>query len=63
MLDIGKGFSVGLDKMREEKQIKPDGNLLKITEEIIAQNRTILSMNASLLQMLSNPLIVTDRKE
>lgn len=42
------------------KIIKPDKEVIRIIEAILAQNTQIIATNAALLQVLASPVVVFD---
>ncbi len=44
--------------MAEMEIIKPNEKLIQLTEEVLTQNKMILTMNARLLDVIAHPCVV-----
>lgn len=45
------------------ERIKPNPDIIRLTEEILKQNNKVLEMNANLLAVLSNPCFIVQGQE
>lgn len=52
-----------MDNIRLSERIKPDENVIRLTEKILEQNAQILQINAKLLGWLNAPVMIVEAEK